>query len=82
MQLAGRFGISRTTVIAHLDRRGVERRAIAKQWDDAARTVAARTYDKGHSLAYIATEFGLDPSTVAHRLRRAGVHMRPRRGWR
>lgn len=77
MQLAGRFGISRTTVMAHLDRRGVERRAIAKLWDDAALTVAARSYDRGYSLAHVAAEFGLDPSTVANRLRRAGVSIRP-----
>ena len=80
-QLADRFGINRTTVIAHLDRRGVQRRAIAKQWDHEALASAARTYQSGSSLADIAAQFGLDPSTVANRFRRAGVAIRPRRGW-
>jgi AraC-like DNA-binding protein len=81
IQLAGRFGINRTTVIAHLDRRGVERRAIAKQWDHETLTSAARSYADGSSLADIAAQFGLDPSTIANRFRRAGVSIRPRRGW-
>jgi DNA-binding CsgD family transcriptional regulator len=81
IQLADRFGINRTTVIAHLDRRGVQRRAIAKQWDHETLTSAARTYQNGYSLADIAAQFGLDPSTVANRFRRAGVPIRPRRGW-
>jgi len=62
-ELADRFGINRTTVIAHLDRRDVERRAIAKQWDHETLTSAARRYADGLSLADIAAQFGLDPST-------------------
>jgi AraC-like DNA-binding protein len=72
-QLAERFHISRTTVMAHLDRRGVPRRAIAKQWDHETLASAARTYQSGSSLADIAAQFGLDPSTVANRFRRADV---------
>jgi DNA-binding CsgD family transcriptional regulator len=80
-KLADRFGINRTTVIAHLNRRGVERRAISKQWDHKTFTRAARSYADGSSLADIAAQFGLDPSTVANRFRRAGIPIRPRRGW-
>jgi AraC-like DNA-binding protein len=80
-QLADRFRISRTTVMAHLDRQGVQRRAIAKQWDHETLASAARTYQSGSSLADIAAHFGLDPSTVANRFRRADVAIRPRRGW-
>jgi AraC-like DNA-binding protein len=80
-QLAHRFAINRTTVIAHLDRRGVERRAVSKQWDHQTLTSATRDYADGSSLADIAARFGLDPSTVANRFRRAGIPIRPRRGW-
>ena len=80
-QLVERFCISRTTVMAHLDRREVQRRATAKQWDLETLASAARTYQSGSSLADIAAHFELDPSTVANRLRRAGVPIRPRRGW-
>jgi hypothetical protein len=80
-QLVKRFQISRTTVMAHLDRRGVQRRSVAKQWDHKKLASAARSYADGSSLATIAAQFGLDPSTVANRFRRAGVSIRPRRGW-
>jgi hypothetical protein len=80
-ELAYRFAVNRTTVIAHLDRRGIERRAIATQWDHQTLTLAARNYADGSSLADIAAQFGLDPSTVANRFRRAGIPIRPRRGW-
>jgi DNA-binding CsgD family transcriptional regulator len=79
-ELAHRFGINRTTVIAHLDRRGVQRRALLKQWDHKTLNRAARSYADGSSLATIAEQFGIDPSTVANRFRRAGVPIRPRRG--
>jgi DNA-binding CsgD family transcriptional regulator len=80
-QLARRFAINRTTVIAHLDRRGVERRATSKQWDPQTLTSAARSYADGSSLADIAAQLGLDPSTVANRFRRVGIRIRPRQGW-
>ena len=82
MQLAERLSISRTTVMAHLDRRRVQRRNVAKQWDDDALAAAADTYTEGASLAAIAKTHDLDPQTVANRLRRAGITIRPRRGWK
>jgi DNA-directed RNA polymerase specialized sigma24 family protein len=81
MQLADHFRISRTTVMAHVDRRRVQRRRVAKQWDDDALATAADAYTDGHSLARIANQHDLDPQTVANRLRRAGIKIRPRRGW-
>ena len=81
MQLAERFDISRTTVMAHLDRRHVQRRRVAKQWDDGALATVADAYAEGYSLAAIANQHDLDPQTVGNRLRRAGIKIRPRRGW-
>jgi predicted DNA binding protein len=82
MQLAERFHISRTTVMAHLDRHHVQRRSVAKHWDDDALAAAADAYTEGASLAAIAKPHDLDPQTVANRLRRAGIKIRPRRGWK
>jgi len=79
--LAERFRINPTTVIAHLNRQSVERRAVARQWDDNTLASAARTYADGSSLADIAAHFGLGPSTVANRFRRSGVPIPPRQGW-
>jgi transposase-like protein len=81
-QLAERFSINRTTAMAHLDRRHVQRRRVAKQWDQDALATAADAYNEGHSLAQIANQHDLDPQTVANRLRRAGIKIRPRRGWK
>jgi DNA-directed RNA polymerase specialized sigma24 family protein len=80
-QVVERFRISRTTVMAHLDRRGIQRRAVAKRWDHKKLASTARSYADGSSLATIAAQLGLDPSTVANRFRRAAVPIRPRRGW-
>jgi DNA-binding CsgD family transcriptional regulator len=82
MQLAERLSISRTTVMAHLDRRHVQRRNVAKQWDHDALAAAADAYASGASLAAIAKTHDLDPQTVANRLRHAGIKIRPRRGWK
>lgn len=81
-ELAEQYGIARTTVMAHLDRRHVQRRLVAKQWDDDALAAAANSYALGSSLADIASEHNLDPKTVANRFRRAGVTIRPRPGWK
>jgi lambda repressor-like predicted transcriptional regulator len=79
--LADRFGVHRTTAVAHLRRRHVEPRDGFTAWDPAALTAAAALYASGASLAAVATRFGVDPSTVANRFRRVGIAVRPRRGW-
>ncbi len=68
-------------MIAHLNRQGVERRSVAKQWEHKTLASAARSYADGSSLADVAARFGVDPSTVANRFRRAGIPIRPRQGW-
>jgi transposase-like protein len=42
---------------------------------------AATLYATGLSLAAVAARYGIDPQTVANRSRRAGIPIRPRRGW-
>ena len=80
-QLAVEFGIHRTTVAGHLDRRGVPRHSRKTAWDDEIITQAAELYGTGLSLTHVAHRFGVDAQTVANRFRRAGVAVRPRRGW-
>jgi transposase-like protein len=38
-------------------------------------------YHEGNSIRVLGEQYGLDPSTVAKRLKRAGVQLRPRRGF-
>jgi hypothetical protein len=80
-ELAERFDVHRTTAMAHLRRRRVEPRVPFTAWDPEALTAAAALYASGASLVVVAARFRVDPSTVANRFRRAGVTIRPRRGW-
>ena len=80
-QLAVEFGIHRSTVAGHLDRHCVPRHSEQTAWDYDTLREAAELYATGLSLADVAHEFGVDAQTVANRFRRAGVAMRPRRGW-
>jgi hypothetical protein len=75
--LAVLFGISRTTVMSHLDRSGVERRAGVIE---RHLTEAAELYSTGWSLANVGRHFNVDAGTVWRAFRRAGVPTRPRSG--
>ena len=79
--LAVEFDVDRTTVAAHLDRHGVPRHSEQTAWDDEILRQAAELYTTGLSLADVAHHLGIDAQTVANRFRRAGVAVRPRRGW-
>ena len=80
-QFAVEFGIHRTTVAGHLDRRGIPRHNDHTAWGDGLLRQAAELYATGLSLADVAQQFGIDAQTVANRFRRAGVSVRSRRGW-
>ena len=80
-QLAADYGVHRTTVTSHLDRHGVPRHSEQTAWNDKILSHAAELYATGRSLADVADQFGVDAQTVANRFRRAGVTVRPRRGW-
>ena len=80
-QLAGDYGIHRSTVAGHLDRQRVPRHNEQTAWDDEILSEAAELYAAGLSLANVADQFGVDAQTVANRFRRAGVPVRPRRSW-
>jgi hypothetical protein len=81
-RLAAKWGVHRTTVAGHLDRRKIPRHHERSAWDDDALASAAEMYAAGLSLADVGAQFRIDAQTVANRFRRAGVPVRPRRGWR
>jgi transposase-like protein len=79
--LAAQSGVNRTTIIVHLDRRGIQRRKVVRKMTDRIVRCAATRYSKGESLKVVAAQFGVDARTLSREFRRAGVPIRPRRGW-
>jgi AraC-like DNA-binding protein len=80
--LSRRYEIHRTTVMHHLDQSDVARRTVARKMNDETVALAAAQYERGASLAVVASAFGVHERTLAKEFRRAGVDTRPRRGWR
>lgn len=62
------FGVHRTTVMSHLERRGVERRAQGRKLDDEAVAHARSLFAAGQSAASIAREYEVDAETVRRAL--------------
>lgn len=79
--LAVHLGVHRTTIIGHLDRRGIERRKIVRKMTGRSVQQAASHYRSGESLKVVAVRFDVDEKTLARELKRAGIEIRPRRGW-
>lgn len=77
--LSTQFQIARTTIMAHLNRAGTPRRRPILGPEQVEQ--AARLYDEGCSLARLADRFHVEAGTVGSALRKAGVSIRPRRGW-
>lgn len=77
--IAASFGVSRTTVMGHVTRRGLPRRS-ENGWSEKDLRAAADHYAGGYSLAAVGSRFGVDATTVASRFRRAGLPVRPCRG--
>jgi transposase-like protein len=80
-QLARSYGVNRTTIIKHLDNQGVPRRRVVRKMTDALVAEAAAKYRDGRSIATVADEFNVDSRTLGREFRKAGVPIRPRRGW-
>jgi DNA-directed RNA polymerase specialized sigma24 family protein len=78
-ELAARFQVDQSTVQKHARRHGLPRRSSRLGADPSEE--AARLYLAGQSFAKLAKHFGVATDTVALALRRAGVALRPRRGW-
>ncbi len=78
-ELAAQFQINRDTVFSVQKRRQVVRRQRGIPSELIEKAVA--DYQAGSSLAVIGAELSVDPATVSRTLRKAGVSLRPRRGW-
>ena len=78
--LSRRFGIHRTTVMNHLESRGVQRRRNIRKLSSADVALAAGHYAKGLSLVSVAKEFEVNQATLTREFRAAGIPTRPRRG--
>src|SRR6266511_2029206 len=70
-ELAARFQINVTTVVAHLQRQGVTLRKLGLNRVQIEE--AARIYADGWSLTKIGDRFGVYPQSIRYRLRQAGV---------
>jgi len=81
-QLAVSYGIHRTTVLKHLEQRGVDRRRTQRVLtnDDVAH--AAALYSSGQSLKATGSHFGVDAETIRREFAKASIAIRPRRGWK
>lgn len=73
--------MNRTTIIDHLDRRGIERRRSVRKMTDRSVREAALRHEEGGSLKTVAIRFEVDAKTLAREFERAGVRTQRRRGW-
>jgi IS30 family transposase len=79
-ELSDRFRKHRRTISIELERRGVARRyrlVVGKRLQQAI-----QSYQSGMSVSSIGKELGVAGNTVHQALTKAGVKLRPRRGWK
>ena len=74
LDLAAAFGVHRTTVLRHLQARGVDSGHVRLEESDMAEVV--ERYEAGETCQQIASDFGVHKDTVRRRLVAAGVAMR------
>jgi AraC-like DNA-binding protein len=75
--LAREFDVHRTTVMDHLDRRGVLRRTPRRLTDEMV-NLATRRYMRGETIDNTAEHLHVSATTLARELRLAGTSIRPR----
>jgi len=80
-EVAHQHGVHRTTVMNHLESRGVQRRRNLRKLSSPNVAKAARRYANGYSLSAVAKQFGVSETTVTREFHAAGIRIRPRRGW-
>jgi transposase len=79
--LAMRVGVHHTTIMDHLERRGIERRKVVRKMTDRTIRQAVKHDEAGESLKVVAARFAVDARTLAREFTRGGVPIRRRRGW-
>ena len=75
-ELVERWGVHRTTVLDHLERQGVPRRATKRRLSDAQVAEAAELYRAGSSLASLGRQFRVSATTMSKELKAVGVPSR------
>jgi IS30 family transposase len=78
-ELSARFRRHRVTISTELERRGVARRYRLVEGKRLQQAI--QNYQSGMSVASIGKELGVAGDTVHKALTKAGVKLRPRRGW-
>ena len=77
-ELASRFGVHKSTVLAHLDRAGVPgRRWAGKTLTPEQVRDAVWLYQSGLNLIEVGARFGVDRRQVSRALKEAGFALRP-----
>lgn len=67
-KLVARYQIHRTTVLSHLERRGVPRRAHRRKLNNAQVEEIRKLRELGLSLAELGRQFEVDPETIRREL--------------
>lgn len=80
LDLASRFGVSKSTVLHHVAAAGLPRRSEARGWSSDDLRIAVDLYRGGASLAAVGDRFRVGSTTVWNRFRAAGVELRSRPG--
>ena len=81
LDLASRFGVSKSTVLHRVAAAGLPMRSKARGWSSDDLQVAVELYRGGASLASVGDHFSIGSTTVWNRFRAAGVELRSRPGW-
>ena len=81
MQLASEFDINRETALEYLKPAGIARRPNVRKLTDQLVQEAGHLYETGLSLKNVAVRFDVNETTIRNELTRAGIQVRPRRGW-
>lgn len=76
-QLVRMYAVHRTTVLEHLERRGVARRPNVRKLTDGDVNRAAHLYTNGASLVRVGEAFSVNESTIRREFSVAGVQIRP-----
>jgi len=71
-ELIAAHGVNRTTVYAHLDRNGIERRIGAGKLSAEQVRHASELYKNGRTVSAIALDLGVGEESVRRALRRTG----------
>lgn len=71
------FDVNRETVLLHLERQGIRRRANLSKMTESQVANCARLYLAGGSMAALCEYAEVNPTTMRRELVKAGVRLRP-----